>query len=91
MPPSTVAIHSPYDVEAHYSSKRSVNWVGYKAHVTEICDKDTPHFITHVQTTLSTVTVATGLNLCRLNDWLNGIPLAPTRYSGFMTLKRKPS
>jgi transposase len=22
MPPSTVAIHSPYDVEAHYSSKR---------------------------------------------------------------------
>lgn len=56
MPPSTIAIHSPYDVEAHYSSKRSVNWVGYKAHVTEICDRDTPHFITHVQTTLSTVT-----------------------------------
>lgn len=56
MPPSTIAIHSPYDVEAHYSSKRSVNWVGYKAHVTEICDEDSPHFITHVQTTLSTVT-----------------------------------
>lgn len=56
MPPSTIAIHSPYDVEAHYSSKRSVNWVGYKAHVTEICDEDTPNFITHVQTTLSTVT-----------------------------------
>ncbi|MEL6930610.1 MAG: IS1182 family transposase [Cyanobacteria bacterium J06600_6] len=56
MPPSTIAIHSPYDVEAHYSSKRSVNWVGYKAHLTEICDRDTPHFITHVQTTLSTVT-----------------------------------
>jgi transposase len=56
MPPSTLAIHSPYDVEAHYSSKRSVNWVGYKAHVTEICDEETPHFITHVQTTLSTVT-----------------------------------
>ena len=57
MPPSTIAIHSPYDVEAHYSSKRSVNWVGYKAHVTEICDEDTPHFITHVETTLSTVTL----------------------------------
>ena len=56
MPPSTIAIHSPYDVEAHYSSKRSVNWVGYKAHITEICDDDSPHFITHVQTTLSTVT-----------------------------------
>jgi transposase len=56
MPPSTIAIHSPYDVEAHYSSKRSINWVGYKAHLTEICDVDSPHFITHVQTTLSTVT-----------------------------------
>jgi transposase len=56
MPPSTIAIHSPYDVEAHYSSKRSVNWVGYKAHVTEICDQDSPHFITHVHTTISTVT-----------------------------------
>ncbi len=28
MPPSTIAIHSPHDVEAHYSSKRSVDWVG---------------------------------------------------------------
>ncbi len=56
MPPSTIAIHSPYDTEAHYSSKRSVNWVGYKAHVTEICDENSPHFITHVHTTLSTVT-----------------------------------
>lgn len=33
-----------------------MNWVGYKAHVTEICDEDSPHFITHVHTTLSTVT-----------------------------------
>jgi transposase len=56
MPPSTIAIHSPYDIEAHYSSKRSVNWVGYKAHVTEICDEDSLHFITDVQTTLSTAT-----------------------------------
>ena len=56
LPPSTIAIHSPYDLEAHYSSKRSVNWVGYKAHLTEICDEDSPHFITQVTTTLSTVT-----------------------------------
>ncbi|MGK7938997.1 MAG: IS1182 family transposase [Crocosphaera sp.] len=56
MPPSTIAIHSPYDLEAHYSSKRSVNWVGYKVHLTEICDEDSPHFITQVTTTLSTVT-----------------------------------
>lgn len=56
MPPSTLAIHSPYDVEAHYSSKRSVDWVGYKVHITEICDPDCPHFISTVCTTLSTKT-----------------------------------
>ena len=56
MPSSRIAIHSPYDLEAHYSSKRSVNWVGYKAHLTEICDEDSPHLITHVHTTLSTIT-----------------------------------
>lgn len=56
MPPSTMTIHSPYDVEAHFSNKRSVDWVGYKVHVSEICTDDTPHVITHVHTTLSTVT-----------------------------------
>lgn len=56
MPPSTIAIHSPHDVEAHYSTKRTVNWVGYKVHMTEICDEDSPRFITNVHTTLSTIT-----------------------------------
>jgi transposase len=56
MPPSTIAIHSPHDVEAHYSSKRSIDWVGYKVHMTEICDEDSPRFITNVHTTLSTIT-----------------------------------
>ncbi|MBE9054219.1 IS1182 family transposase [Nostocales cyanobacterium LEGE 11386] len=56
MPPSTITIHSPYDVEAHYSNKRSVDWVGYKTHVTETCGEDCPHLITQVYTTLSTVT-----------------------------------
>ncbi len=56
LPPSTIAIHSPHDVEAHYSSKRSVDWVGYKVHMTEICDLDSPRFITNVHTTLSTIT-----------------------------------
>lgn len=56
LPPSHIAIHSPHDLEADYSSKRSVTWVGYKVHITEICDEDYPHFITHVQTTPATVT-----------------------------------
>ncbi|MBV9898358.1 MAG: transposase [Chloroflexi bacterium] len=44
-------ISSPYDPEARYSSKRSVEWVGYKVHLTEACDPDTPHLITNVETT----------------------------------------
>ena len=56
LPPATIAIHSPYDTEARYSSKRSVNWVGYKIHLTEICDEDLPHLITQVQTTIATKT-----------------------------------
>ena len=34
----------------HYSTKRRLEWSGYKVHVTETCDEDTPHLITHVQT-----------------------------------------
>src|SRR5207302_11247918 len=33
------------------AQKRSTSWVGYKVHLTETCDDDTPHLITHVETT----------------------------------------
>jgi transposase len=46
-------LQSPYDPEAHYSAKRGFEWVGYKAHVTEVCDEDAAHLITHVETCLS--------------------------------------
>ena len=51
IPPSELFISSPYDVDAHYARKRSTLWVGYKVHLTETCDDDTPHLITHVETT----------------------------------------
>lgn len=44
-------ISSPYDVDAHYAKKRSTSWVGYKVHLTETCDDELPHLITHVETT----------------------------------------
>jgi transposase len=34
----------------HYSTKRGMEWSGYKVHVTEACDDDTAHIITHVRT-----------------------------------------
>ena len=45
---------SPYDPEARYTTKRSTSWVGYKVHLTETCDDDTPNLITHVLTTPAT-------------------------------------
>jgi len=55
LPPSSLLIETPYDIEAHYSTKRETTWVGYKVHLTETCDEDTPNLITHVETTSATV------------------------------------
>lgn len=54
MPPCSLRITSPYDLEARFSTKRETHWIGYKAHLTETCDEDSPHLITQVQTTPST-------------------------------------
>src|SRR3954469_2532656 len=54
MPSPAGLISSPYDVEARYSTKRDVEWVGYKAHLTETCDGDRPHLIVNVETTPAT-------------------------------------
>jgi transposase len=44
-------INSPYDPEALYAQKRTSSWIGCKVHLTETCDEDSPHLITHVETT----------------------------------------
>jgi len=54
VPPAAQLIHSPYDLDARYSLQRGSAWVGYKAHLTETCDDDPPHVITHVATTPAT-------------------------------------
>lgn len=41
------------------------------------------------KTHLQHIFIAIALNLFRLNDWLNGTQLAPTRYSRFINLKPK--
>jgi transposase len=50
LPPVGERMQSPYDPEMHYSTKRQLEWSGYKVHVTETCDDDTAHLITHVKT-----------------------------------------
>ena len=51
LPPAAVFISSPHDDEAHYARKRATQWVGYKVHLTETCDGDSPHLSTNVETT----------------------------------------
>ena len=55
MPPASLGLHSPHDTDARYSNKRSVHWVGYKAHMTETCEEGQPHLIVEVETTKATV------------------------------------
>ena len=48
LPPVGERLQSPYDPEAHYSTKRQMEWSGYKVHVTETCDEDAAHLVTDV-------------------------------------------
>jgi len=54
LPPSAKAICSPFDSQARFSIKRQTEWTGYKVHLTECCDKDAPHLIVQVITTVAT-------------------------------------
>jgi transposase len=50
LPPVAERMQSPHDPEARFSMERRLAWVGYKVHVTEACDGDAAHLITHVRT-----------------------------------------
>ena len=56
LPPGKQFINSPYDPEARYGKKRETRWTGYKVHLTETCEEDAPHLLTHVETTTATTT-----------------------------------
>lgn len=48
VPPAIQRPASPYDPETLFSSKGSMDWVGYKVHLTETCEADLPEVITNV-------------------------------------------
>jgi IS5 family transposase len=52
--PGAEHIDTPHDAEARWSSKRSTQWSGYKAHLSETCDDDLPHLIVAIHTTAAT-------------------------------------
>jgi transposase len=55
LPCAAEGIESPYDLDARYCSRYGTAWTGYIVHLTETCDEDEVHLITHVETTEATV------------------------------------
>lgn len=53
--PSVDRLESPYDPDAKYGIKGEVTWVGYKVHLTEMCDRDLPRLVTNVETTTTKI------------------------------------
>jgi len=54
LPPNKLLIQSPYDIQARNRTKRTTNWTGYAAHLTETCDPEMPNLVTNVETTPAT-------------------------------------
>jgi transposase len=84
IPPATVFIGSPYDMDAHYARKSTTSWVGYKVHLTEACDDEAPRLITHVETTTAPVVDAAALpavhQALRKRDLLPAVQLVDSGY-----------
>ena len=55
-PPAGTRCDSPYDPEARYGNKRSTTWTGHQVQVSETCDENSVHLITHAETTSATLT-----------------------------------
>ena len=54
-PSATEPVESPYDTQARFRTRSGASWTGYVVHLTETCDDDTVHLLTHALTTVATV------------------------------------
>jgi transposase len=53
--PEGEPVESPYDPQARYRTRSGTSWVGYIVHLSETCEDDAVHLITHAMTTVATV------------------------------------
>ena len=53
--PSAEPVESPYDPEARFRTRSGTSWTGYVVHLSETCEDDTVHLLTHAMTTVATV------------------------------------
>ncbi|TGZ16017.1 hypothetical protein DV517_09900 [Streptomyces sp. S816] len=56
LPPGMIRLRTPHEPEARTGAKRDLGWSGYKVHLSETCEPDAPHLITHIHTTAAPVT-----------------------------------
>ncbi len=54
-PPATEPVESPYDPEARFRTRSGIAWTGYIVHLSESCEDDAVHLLTHAMTTSATV------------------------------------
>jgi transposase len=54
-PPEAEPVESPYDTEARFRTRSGTSWTGYVVHLSESCEDDGAHLITHAMTTVATV------------------------------------
>src|SRR4051812_45306464 len=54
-PPATEPIESPYDPQARFRTRSGTSWTGYIVHLSETCEDDAVHLLTHAMTTPATV------------------------------------
>jgi transposase len=54
-PPATEPVESPYDPQARFRTRSGTSWTGYVVHLSETCEDDAVHLITHAMTTTATV------------------------------------
>jgi transposase len=78
LPPSSLRIDSPYDTEARFAYKRSTKWLGYKVHLTETCEDETPNIITNVQTECATFN--DNYSLPKIHEQLSQAELLPSMH-----------
>lgn len=55
LPPAATGLESPYDPQARFRTRNGKSWTGYIVHVSESCEEDEVHLITHVHTTPASV------------------------------------
>lgn len=62
LPPAARMLSSPSDLDAHDAKQDTTSWVGDKVHLTESCEPEQPHLITHVEITAGPVADAAVTN-----------------------------